>query len=216
MSTAAKVGIGCGIALLLAAIIAGIAVWQGVKWAKAEFGDFLEHPEAAIAQTVIKNHPDLELLESDLDAGTFTLKYKEDGKTYTTKLSDLQDGKIVLIDEDGNETVLGNVDPSKIPAWVPQPDSASDLVLIYFKENGEKSSGQYMASVSGTPEEIIAELEKKFPQEDGASNSSSKSNFEANGSGQWSAELKNGGRKVTVLVVKDQGQVQVTVNWNEE
>lgn len=212
LPTIAKIGIGCLIFLVLAGGIGGFIVWKAANWVKDEVTGFMENPQAAIATTIISNHPELELLESDPDSGTFKLKYAKDGKTYTTKLADLKEGRIVLIDENGNETIIGNADIGKIPGWVPQPSQISETRVIFVNTNEGKSSGQYMANHKGDPTKSIEAIKEAFPG-DGNEQSSEPP---AGQPGQWTLQLTSGNKTLTAIIFSDGNEGQLTINWSEE
>ena len=93
LSPWAWVAIGCGGLLLVAMIV----MMVGGMFVAKKVGDFAEDFEenpAAAAEMLIKMNPDLELVDSDRDAGTMTIRNKEDGEVITVNYEDIEKGKL--------------------------------------------------------------------------------------------------------------------------
>lgn len=144
MSTGAKVGIGCGIFLIIGVIILVLLV----GWCQRSVGHlvryFAENPERATAEMIVRMNPELDLVSTDDEAGTITFRDSE-GKETTVSWSDLAEGRLTVTDSDGNELVLGVGDMENVPAWVPRlPDTNREVGAHHQIEEGT-ISGSYMA-----------------------------------------------------------------------
>jgi hypothetical protein len=125
----AWIGIGCGVLIVMGVIAAAM----GGYFLKKK----LENPVMAAAELAIRANPDVELVESDSDAGTLTVRDKKTGKVFTINADDAKEGRISIesdegtatfdssgvrvTDEKGQESVLqaGGGAPKDLPSWVP-------------------------------------------------------------------------------------------------
>ena len=105
LGTLAWIGIGCG-ALLLIMLIAmgacGIFVANVAKDSletiKDVAEDFSENPAAEL---VVRVNPEIELVESDREAGRITIREKSSGKVLTFTYEDISEGRFSFEGEDG-------------------------------------------------------------------------------------------------------------------
>lgn len=208
MSTGAKVGIGCGVAALVIAILGGVAAWMIFGKIK----DFVKNPERTITETIVSNHPDLENPQFDDEAKTVTVTYKKDGKQYTIDYSDAAKGKIEFKDSDGNITTLGSTDTSQIPDWVPQPETAENYIVLYSTNNNGKSAGQYVASVIGDLTKLNDDLKEKL---DKKGYNTSTTSAHANNTGRWQITAKKDNRHLNLTMVQSETKSHLTVSWKE-
>ncbi len=106
LSPLAWIGIGCGGLLLIAIVVFSIGGYFAVKTASEFVGD---NPAAAAAEAMVGLNPELELVESDRDAGTITIREKSTGKEITVNYSQLERGELVFEDGTGEEVrIQGN------------------------------------------------------------------------------------------------------------
>ena len=68
-------------------------------------GDLKENPVRAVAQLAIDGNPDLEIVDSDDEAGTFTVRNLQTGEVATLNFQDIADGKFTVTTEEGEVTV---------------------------------------------------------------------------------------------------------------
>lgn len=91
--------IGCGLLLLLVLVGLGAGCW----WLGNKAKDFAENPELASIKLIAAADPDIELVESDADAGTATLRNLKTGEVIEVDFDDIREGKIRWT-VDGKET----------------------------------------------------------------------------------------------------------------
>ena len=142
--TIAKVGIGCGI-LLVVGVIATVLL---IGWCQRTVGDyvrdFTENPERVTAETIVRLNPELDLVETDDEAGTITFRDKS-GKESTVTWADLAEGRLTITDSEGNEMNLGLTDMDSVPEWVPRlPDTTREAGSHHRVEQG-RITGSYIA-----------------------------------------------------------------------
>ena len=105
LSPLAWIGIGCG-GIVLLGLIAFVIVggWLFGK-AKDVAKDYQDNPAMASAKIVVKLNPEWELVDSDDDAGTLTIRDKKTGEETTVDLQDVEDGQISFKSGDEEMTV---------------------------------------------------------------------------------------------------------------
>ncbi|MEO1084966.1 MAG: hypothetical protein AAFY88_12045, partial [Acidobacteriota bacterium] len=102
MPTWAKVGIGCGCLGLLVLVAGFMLLGWGAKKAVEAVSD-----PASIAELAIKAHPDYELVETDRDAGSITIREKATDKVQTFDFSDIANGNFSMEGPDGEKIEIG-------------------------------------------------------------------------------------------------------------
>ena len=98
----AWVAIGCGGLLVIAILV--VAAGGFFFFHKAK--NILAHPETAIAQMLMANNPEVEIISMDADKGILTIRNKRTGEVLTVNFSDVEKGKIVFKGDKGNRMVI--------------------------------------------------------------------------------------------------------------
>ncbi|HSG41313.1 MAG TPA: hypothetical protein VLE27_16855, partial [Thermoanaerobaculia bacterium] len=140
LSPLAWVGIGCGALLLIGVLVMGGMAVVGGMFVKKQVEKFEDNPTMAAAELMVRANPDLELVNSDAEKNTLTIRDKKTGKTMTINAEDAKEGSWTFTDDKG-ETVSVNASgegiqinnnkgeqttfgatpggPKNLPAWVP-------------------------------------------------------------------------------------------------
>ena len=100
LSPLAWIGIGCGGLLLIGILVVSVGGYFAAKTVSDFVGD---NPAAAAAEAIVRINPELELVESDREAGTITIREKSTGKEVTVNYSQLERGELVFGDGEGEE-----------------------------------------------------------------------------------------------------------------
>ncbi len=113
------VGLGCGGLILLLIIALGVRGWLGKIYGEdnvlegksfEQFAAEMEaDPEFTAVETMIRLNPEIELVSSNKEAGTVTLRQKSDGSETTISIADLQEGKLSF-EQDGQVTQMDAAD----------------------------------------------------------------------------------------------------------
>ena len=185
----AWIAIGC-VGLL---VIAGIVFVVGGMFVAKKVGDYAEdlqdNPESAAAsaaEMIVKLNPELELVESDRDAGTMTIRNKSDGETITVNYEDIEKGKLSFETDEGDISVdimgegddslltvtqgddetfrIGATDAEEIPSWVPLYEDAA-TEGIYGAQVGSGMSGSFRQTTSDSAGDVLAFYAEKLETE---------------------------------------------------
>ena len=103
----AWIAIGCGGIVVLAGIAFTVLGWLAVGKMKDVASDFEDNPTKAAAELVVRMNPDLEMVESDDDAGTITVREKSSGKVVTMNYEDIEEGRVSFESEEGRVEITG-------------------------------------------------------------------------------------------------------------
>jgi hypothetical protein len=176
LSPWAWVAIGCGGLIVLFFIVVSMSGMFLAKKAADFVEDVQENPEAA-AEMLIKMNPDLELVESDRDAGTITIREKDSGEVITVNYEDIEKGQLTFetdegemtfsasedseeglftVTTDGEETVrIGSSDMEGVPDWVPVfPDAAT--TGTYSATTPDGVGGSFQLTSAESAEDVLA------------------------------------------------------------
>ncbi len=210
MSALAWVGIGCGGLLVIAL---GLGVY-GFFLAKKKIDEFAANPEKAAAEMIVSMQPDLKVLSQDEAKGTMTLRTK-DGEEMTLSYKDIQDGKFIVTDKDGNTTRIGSADLSQVPAWVPKAPDLTEGLSVLHSEAGGKVTGQF----SGKSAMKAEDLKKFFEEQANAAGFTSFTSKNLNTGGANIHTLAMGddaGKSLNIVITENAGgDTLVSTNYSE-
>jgi hypothetical protein len=234
MSPLAWVGIGCGAILLLGILAVGVG---GYIFKKKVVDPVTENPTMAAAEMIVRMNPDLELVSSDRENGTITVKNKQDGEVVTLNASDIEngnftietdegktvidtsgaqeggDGTIKVSGADGQEMTFGGGDmPKNLPDWVPVYPGSTSQSAFDASSNGERTASFTLTS-GDSVEDVMAFYEEKF---NGAGLKVTKSTAETDGqlTGMVSGTSEDDKRSVLVAVSTADGKTQAQTTFS--
>jgi hypothetical protein len=236
MSPLAKVAIGCGIFAVICAIVVGVAVSFGVHWLKKK----AENPTLAAAELIAHADPDLEVVSSDSDEGTLTIKNKKTGEVVTMNAKEIEEsGKISFTTKDGTTTfdasqngkdggtvkitnekgeqatfMAGQGAPQNMPSWIPVY-SGGDIQGAYDASTAEGRSAAFTVSTTD-PVDKVAEFYESQLKGNGLK--VEKNTMEANGQKTviLAATSSDDKRTAMVSVSTSEGKTVASVNFNEK
>ncbi len=173
LSPLAWIAIGCGGILL----VAGVVVTLGLGWLFNKGSEYVKEIEAepamVAAETLVRLNPELELVESDSDAGTLTIREKDTGKELTIDIAELQQGRIRFDSEEGEGTVeIGGqegvlrvenekgetfeIGSGEIPAWVPSyPGQSSEPTVLFSRRDAAGLHGAIDFETEDEPAAVL-------------------------------------------------------------
>jgi hypothetical protein len=184
-----------------------------------------ENPVKSMAEMAVWANPDVEMVSSDEEAGTITIRDKKTGTETTLNYEEASDGKFT-VESDGSvttfdgqagtlttegpdgTTTLNQGGLEKMPKWFVVPDSVKDWKSASHSEQGERVSGV----LNGTSAEDQGPLMLKFEESLKDAGFALVNKTENNVFSMVSYEDKPNKRTVGVLMTTNDGirQVQVT------
>lgn len=238
MSPIAWILIGClGFLLLIALAMGACGLFVAKK--AAEFGDdFKENPARAMAEIAVRANPELEMVDTDEEAETITVRNTRTGEEMTLDWSDFgEDGfsirtdegeiafgnpqssdgpAVTMRDKDGKETqIFGEAGGGEIPDYIPRPPGSSDPVGTFHTRQGDRTSGAFGFTTTESVDAVLDFYEEKL----GALGFEiSRSSYSSSGrkGGSVGGEDRAGGRTVSVIVGEEDGGTSVNVTHSSK
>lgn len=229
LSPLAWVGIGCGGLLLLALVAFAIGTTLLVNKGKELAAEYEGNPARAAAELVVRVNPDLEMVSTDEEAGTMTIRQISTGKVGTFSYSDLQKGKFSWSSDDGSvsydlsnaeeegiaietaegRTVLGGKG-SQLPEWVPLPDGVTQSGSLYSSQSGDTVTGAFTYGTDRDPDELVDFYVQAL---EGAGFEVETNRLEAGGSRHASVSGRRDGQSVTATVTTEAGTTNLMLHY---
>lgn len=228
------IAIGCGAIALLGILAMGVG---GYIFKKKVVDPAMENPGLAAAELAIRANPDLEVVSSDRDKNTLTVKNTKTGEVVTFNAEDIKEGKVsfetaegtTVIDAsgakdsgsvkmtgaDGAEVTWGGGQaPKDLPGWVPlYPGSNAQGAMDATTPEGR--TAMFSLSTDDSMDEVVEFYESKLKE---AGLQVDKNTMEVNG--QRSAILvgKSGDEKQTVsaTIGLQDGKTSATITFQEK
>lgn len=240
LSPLAWVAIGCGAIAILGILVVGGLVMAGGMFAKKQLDKFEKNPAVAAAELIVRANPELELVESDPEAGTLTIRNTKTGEVVTMNAEDIQEGKITFTTKEGTSSVdfsggeeggsmtvtdekgetatfsAGAGAPKDLPAWVPAYPGGTPQG-IFQSSTAQERGASFTVQTSDAADEVLEFYKGKLEEEGLTVQSSS---FETNGKvagGTVTGTSSDQKRTVNVIVSSQEGQgAQAVVSYSEK
>lgn len=181
------VGLGCLAILILIGGACVVSTFFLAKKAKEVVGDIQENPAKAAAEMIVKMSPDLDLVESDADSGTITVRNTETGEEATFDYSEIEEGRFTFKSDEGEmsfdaqqqgeggtltvttdegETRYGaGAAADELPGWVPLYPGASKMEAGFTSRSGDEVSGLWTLETGDPVDEVQEYYESKLEDE---------------------------------------------------
>lgn len=241
LGTLAWIGIGCGVFLIVTAVVIGGLAWWGYGKAKqAGFDPALmaENPALAVARMAINAVPELEEVDFDEERNVFRVRNKETGEVYEVNLEDAQEGRFqfrsgdeqVVIDADPDEgeatisvsgdegewkLTAGPVDEGDLPDWVPVYPGAEPSGR-HVMEGAEGIRGTFQLAIDDGVAEVIEFYRSQFEEAGYSVTVNTFSGGEGDEGGVINANHGDDRRGFVVMVGTEDGQTTATVSYSED
>jgi hypothetical protein len=164
---------GCGGLIVLAAIIGGLTFYYIAHKAKQFANTMEKNPALAIAKMAAAVNPDVEVLSTDENKGTITVRDKKTGKVLTVNLADAQKGKFVF-EQDGkklemqahtdgdkgslelktNDGTLNLGTNGKMPDWLPAYPGSTPKA-VFSAQSAKGSSGTFGFTTNDSIDQVV-------------------------------------------------------------
>lgn len=238
MSALGWIAIGCGAIAVLAILALGGAAFIGGRMLKKQADKFENNPALAAAELMVKANPELEVVKSDEDAGTLTIKNTKTGEVITMNAKDIEEGKLTFETKDGTATFDGSQTadggtlkvttdkgeevqfgttagaPKNLPSWVPMYGNAK-VEGAYDATTAEGRNAMFTVTSSDSVDQVAAFYKSKL---EGAGLKVEQSSYETDGQKTVMLVGTTEGEKRTasVTISSSDGQTQAMVNFGEK
>jgi len=196
LSPLAWIAIGCGGIILIGLVVVVAGGLFVAKKATEVAQEFQKNPAYSYAKLIAAANPDIEVVSSDDEKQTVSLKNKKTGEVATIDLEGLKEGRISWITSEGKVSI--GADVGDIPEWVPvRPGSEAKLNFSASADGG----------VSGTV---------SFTSEDGVDDVLDWYRDQLEGQGYqvqtYNADLGDQGKTGTVSGVNEDAKHRVSIS----
>jgi hypothetical protein len=231
MGALAWVGIGCLVLALL-----GVGTCFGVgMFVKKKAQSFMDNPEMGVAKAIVMANPEWELVSSDDQAKTLTVRNKKTAEEMTVNIDDIKNGKIEfktkegtstvdmtgggiqMKDEQGRESNIGLTlgKKAEMPEWIPVPEGA-DVRQVFTTSTGTGSSGSYIVTAEGTIDEVAGFFESGLKAKGFEVEKSTASLGGSLNGATVNAKMAGGGRSVNVGITDFGGKARAMVSFEDK
>jgi len=98
--------VGCGGLMVIGAIIAAVVIYWGAHKLRGVAESVKKNPAVFAAKLAVMANKDLEVVSSDDDAGTVTIRNKKTGEEITMNAQDIKQGRLKFKNEKGEEVTF--------------------------------------------------------------------------------------------------------------
>lgn len=223
------VAVGCGVLFLLVVLAfvgAGVFLFKKGK-------DFVKgaerNPAVAAAKVAAALNPEIEVVDSDDEAGTVTIRNKKTGEVITLDAKDIQKGRISFSDEKGKQAHIESSEKEgavrfsseegevvfgssvSLPPWVPVPAGTKlEGGLAASGKSGQGGAAGFKTALSAR--EVLAFYEREL-KASGFSPTVSKFEQDGNVLGGLVQGKHTDGRSVLVTVSREGDLTQVALTY---
>ncbi len=181
------VGLGCLGILILIGGACVVTTFFVAKKAKDVVGDLQENPAKAAAEMMVKLNPELDLVESDAESGTITVRNKKTGEEVTFDYSEIEEGRFTFESDEGEvsfdaerqdeggmltvttdegETQFGaGAAADDVPGWVSLYPGASKSEAGFTSRSGDEVSGLWSLETGDPVDQVQGFYESKLEDE---------------------------------------------------
>lgn len=227
------IAIGCGAIALIGFLALAVG---GYLFKKKVVDPLQENPTMAAAEMIVRMTPDLELVSSDPEKGTMTIKNTKTGETVTMNAEEIKEGKlsfetaegtteidasqagetgsIKVSGADGGEVTWGGEAPKNLPDWVPVV-AGSAVQGAMDATNDEGRTASFTLSTDESLDTVVDFYETKL---EAAGLKVTKNTMDMNGerSATVSGTSEDEKRTVVAFIGVQDGKTQANVNFTEK
>ncbi len=227
----AWIAIGCGVLIVIAFIVMSAGLWFGGKMVKNVVEDLEDNPAKTIAKGIVMANPDLEMVESDDNEGTITVRNKETGEVATFDYSQIQEGRLSFETAEGSMTfdAQGGEDGSiitmetdegvskwgagEVPDWLPEYPNAEDQQVAFSQKGADSQSGALGFSTSDDLSQVLAFFSQALTEDGFEVTENTTSKGGQIESAVLMATTDEGKRHVQVVATPQEGKTQVSLSY---
>ncbi len=231
LSPLAWIGIGC-VGLVLVGVIGAGVFFIWIKGKAEDFaGEMEKNPALAMAKGIAAVNPELDIVSSDDQAQTVTIKNNKTGETATFDFNQLKEGKLTFTTDqgtatisseegtltatgpDGQKTVWGG--GAEYPEWVPAY-TGTKPVGVASVNSQESLAGMFSMETPDAPDKVVDWYKGKLA--DAGFTETSSTSTSADGGSMRILSMRNEDKKqdVSLTVVTNPGEAgtKISVTYN--
>ncbi|MBI4915188.1 MAG: hypothetical protein HY825_05015 [Acidobacteria bacterium] len=227
--------VGCGGIVLIGLLVLALGTYFVGKKISNFAKDAERNPAVAAAKVMALVNPDIEIVSSDDEAGTVTLRNTKTGEEITMNAEDIKQGRLKFKNEKGEEVTFeaqgeggkdglsvksdkgemhfGSGDAASIPAWLPSyPGSTPDGT--YSARTPDGDTGGYSFETNDGADEVASFFRREL--EDAGFSIDSSGKQSAGSTTIANLTASSGGKKVTIAVTHEGGSTRVVIGYESK
>lgn len=237
LSPLAWIGIGCGALAVLAVIGFSVMLVAG-GWFIKKQAEKIEKNPMVVAEWFLRANPDLEVVSTDEDAGTITVKNVKTGEVMTLNAKDIKEGRLEVKTEDGTAVFdasgkdgtikvtdekgsqvatlqAGGAAPQNLPSWLPLYPGGT-VQGTFDTNTAEGRSASFTLTTQDTGDKVLSFYESRLKEAGLTVDSTTVTSTAEGKGGILTASGENPHRQVSVLVGSSEGQTTATLTFEEK
>jgi hypothetical protein len=120
-----------------------------------------KNPGLAATKMITAANPDVQVLKTDEDKGTITLRDKKTGKVYSIDFDAVKQGRITFQEEGGESVSIGAGSAANIPGWVPSYPGAKPEGT-FSSAGGENEGGMFAFKTGDGAKKVLGWYEQSL------------------------------------------------------
>lgn len=226
--------IGCGGLIVIAGLVFGGLVMAGGWFAKKKMAEFEKNPTFAAAKIAVQLNPDLEIVSTDEEHATLTVKNKKTGEVATFSAEDAKEGRFVFKSKEGTATfdasaqegtlkvttdkgetaTFGAGSPQNLPSWLPVYPGGT-VQGTYDTTNAEGRTAAFTVTTKDPTSKVLDYYESQLK---GVGFKVDKTTYTANNQtgGALSATSGDQKRTATVMVGVSGEETSAVITFQEK
>ena len=221
---------GCGGLIVIAALVFGVIAYKARQFVNSAHGN----PAYATARLLAAANPDIEILSTDEDNGTMTVRNKKTGETLTINLKDAAKGKFVF-EQNGKKAEInahangdnGSLEikssegtvkfgtDGKTPDWLPSYPGSTQKG-VFSSQTPKGIAGSYTFTANDSIDQVAKYYEDALKKAGLAVTTNSVQQNGATGMSIVTGEDTATKRKAVVTATPSQGATSVSVTFSVE
>jgi hypothetical protein len=231
------VAVGCGVLVIVGFLVVSVAGFFVAKKVKDVAEDFQENPARKIAELAVAANPDVELVDSDEEEGTLTVRNIKTGEVVTFDYEDAKEGRFRFESDEGEMTLQVGGDENEgfvtmetdegvsrfgvgsgdqVPAWVPRHPDAGEISGTFNSQSDEMMMGAFSFQVEKGVEDVIRYYESELQSRGFEITMRQTSSGGGTNLSTLAAEHSAESRNVSVTAVEEGGATQVSLQYHQE
>ncbi len=219
---------GCGGLIVLGGLVFGLIVFKTRQFVHSA----QKNPAFAAARLLAAANPDIDVLSTDEDRGTMTVRNKKTGETLTVDVRDAQKGKFVFEQNGKRAEINAHADgdkgsfeikssegsmkfgtSDKAPDWVPVYSGATPQG-VFSAQNADGATGSFRFTTNDSVDQVSQYYETALKGAGMKVTTNSTQQNGATGFAIVSGDDAAGKRKVVVTASPSGGSTSVGVTYN--
>jgi hypothetical protein len=217
--------VGCLGLFVIGGVIFGVATFFVARKVKDVAGEFVENPVKSSVEMMVRMNPDLELVSTDDEAETMTIRDKKTGEVSTFNWADIQEGKltfesggesytidgsqaadgqIAIQDESGETTMAMGAGAGEVPSWFPAYHDATEITVLVNASQGGQQSTIWTFKTGDAVADVVSFYEQQLESQGWEVNTST-SDVGGASNGSLDATQESGAKSLNMVVAKSSG-----------